>query len=99
MTPDSQSNRAASRPGPKHEEADATRRFAQLTARERDVVRLIVEGRTTKEISTELRVSPRTIDAYRARIMARMGVRRLAELVRLAVLYLPHASARSDRPS
>lgn len=97
MAPDNRSNRTSKRPPLKLEEADARRRFAQLTARECDVVRLIVEGQTTKEISAELRVSPRTIDAYRARIMARLGVRRLAELVRLAVLYLPQSNSRRRR--
>ena len=79
------------------DEADARRRFAKLTPRERNVVELIVAGKTTKEISRQLRVSPRTIDAHRRHIMAKIGARRVAELVRLAVLYLPQADSRADQ--
>lgn len=75
---------------------EAKRRFAKLTLRERQVVDLIVAGKTTREISRELRVSPRTIDAHRSHIMAKISTRRVAELVRLAVLYLPRADSRAD---
>ena len=71
------------------EKSEAKRRFAKLTPRERQVVELIVGGKTTREISRELRVSPRTIDAHRSHIMVKINTRRVAELVRLAVLYLP----------
>ena len=78
------------------EETEAKRRLAKLTPRERQVVELIVAGKTTREISRELRVSARTIDAHRSNIMAKTGARRVAELVRLAVLYLPQADSRAD---
>jgi FixJ family two-component response regulator len=92
------SNETSSKPstasgGAGEEEAVAKGRFARLTPRERQVVTMIVAGRTTKEIARDLRVSPRTIDAHRSHIMSKMGTRRVTELVRLAVLYLDQSEA------
>jgi FixJ family two-component response regulator len=64
--------------------ADATR-LAQLTPREREVLEHAAQGLHAKEIAARLDISPRTVEGYKARIMAKLGVRNLAELVRLAV--------------
>jgi DNA-binding CsgD family transcriptional regulator len=60
-----------------------------LTRRERDVAMLLVEGRTSKEIARALGVSPRTAEAHRARLLAKLGARNSVELaVKLAGLPL-----------
>jgi len=63
----------------------AERRLADLTAREREVLELVVAGHTSREIAERLRVSPRTVEVHRARVMEKMGATSLAELVRLAL--------------
>lgn len=64
-------------------EQNATR-LALLTERERDVMALLVEGSTNIEVAERLRISPRTVEVHKARIMAKLGTRNLAELLRLA---------------
>jgi two-component system response regulator NreC len=56
-----------------------------LTARERDVVRLVALGHTSREIAKRLVLSTRTIETHRARVQARLGVSSRAELVRWAM--------------
>jgi two-component system response regulator FixJ len=67
------------------EDGDVLGRFAKLTEREREVVRLVAEGRTNKGIAAELGVSSQAIDARRANAMAKLGVTTVAHLVRLVV--------------
>ena len=59
----------------------------RLSGREIQVLRLVVEGRTSKEIARELGVQPTTIDSYRSRIMMKLQVTNVAALVRLAIRY------------
>jgi FixJ family two-component response regulator len=59
-------------------------RIAALTAREREVFERIVAGRRNQEIADELGVSLRTVKAYRAQLMDKLGVGSAAELGRLA---------------
>ncbi len=61
-------------------------RYQRLTPREREVMALVVEGKSNKEIARLLDVSHRTIDVHRARVMEKMGVRTLPQLVDKAVL-------------
>ena len=56
-----------------------------LTARERDVVRLVALGHTNSEIADRLTLSVRTIETHRARIQRRLGLSRRAQLVRWAL--------------
>lgn len=56
-----------------------------LSPREREVLILVVEGRTSREIAQAIGVQPSTIDTYRSRIMAKLGVEELPSLVRFAV--------------
>lgn len=63
--------------------AERAARLARLTARERDVLRLLCAGRTAREIGHALGLSPRTVEAHRARCMTKLGARSLAELLRL----------------
>ena len=57
----------------------------QLTDRERDVLRLVAEGHTTREIADILVVSPKTVEGYRANLMAKLGVHNRVELVKYAL--------------
>lgn len=56
-----------------------------LSAREREVLQLIAEGNTNTAIANKLTLSVRTVEAHRARIMAKLRINSHAELVRLAV--------------
>lgn len=58
--------------------------YGALTAREREVFHLIVEGRTTKEIARRLAISVKTAENHRSRLMAKLGARNSAEIVRYA---------------
>lgn len=60
-------------------------RLAQLTPREREVLELVALGHHAREVGAELGISPRTVEVHRTRIMAKLGVRNLAELVRFTV--------------
>src|SRR3984957_12287458 len=64
--------------------ADLSRRFAELTGREREVMRHVVAGRANKQIAYDLGVSEATIKAHRGQVMEKMGARSVAQLVRLA---------------
>jgi len=57
-----------------------------LAEREREVLQLIGEGKNTKQIALELHVSTKTIEANRHRIMEKLDVHSIAELVKIAVL-------------
>lgn len=56
-----------------------------LTARERDVLRLLARGLSSKQIGRVLGLSRRTVDGHRARIMSKLGIRTLAGLVKYAI--------------
>ncbi len=65
---------------------DALRsRLARLTAREREVLDLLVEGLSHREIAARLTISPRTVEVYKARMMEKLQCRSLAELIRIAL--------------
>ena len=57
----------------------------QLTARQRDVLRLILEGRRMKEIAATLQLSTRTVETHKYEMMEVLGVHSTAELVRYAI--------------
>ena len=60
----------------------AHERYAQLSDREREVLGLIVEGLTNKEIGRALGLSPRTVETHRANLFAKLQVESLAHLIR-----------------
>jgi two-component system response regulator NreC len=64
---------------------NGTRRSDTLSTREREVLRLVAEGKTTKEAAALLSVSVRTIDAHRASIMRTLGIHDTPGLVRYAL--------------
>ena len=65
----------------KHNDA-ISHRLNQLTQRESEVMKLVVVGKLNKQIADELDISMKTVEAHRARVMEKMGVRTLAELVK-----------------
>jgi two-component system, LuxR family, response regulator FixJ len=65
---------------------DALRsRLARLTPREREVLDLLVEGLSQREIAARLSISPRTVEVYKARMMEKLQCRSLAELIRVVL--------------
>jgi len=64
---------------------DAEARLAELSPRERDVLRGLVAGKINKVIAHELGISPRTVEVYRANLMAKTGARSMSELMRIAL--------------
>ena len=67
------------------EHDQVTRRFDALTARERDVLSLLIAGRSNKVMASELGLSERTVEVYRARVMKKTAAQSLAHLVRMAM--------------
>jgi RNA polymerase sigma factor (sigma-70 family) len=66
----------------RHREAE---KLAALTQREREVLDLAARGLHAKEIARALGISPRTVEVHKTRIMAKLGTRNVAELVRFAL--------------
>lgn len=56
-----------------------------LTSREREVLRLLGEGRTISEIASDLRLSVKTVSTYRTRLLEKVGARTTGELIRYAI--------------
>ncbi|MDP2577301.1 MAG: response regulator [Gemmatimonadota bacterium] len=67
------------------ERGDVQARVASLTSRERQVMDIVVDGKTNKAMATELRLSERTVEIHRARVMSKMGAESLADLVKMAL--------------
>ena len=61
------------------------RRLESLTARERQVLDLIVQGASNKVIAANLAISPRTVEIYRANVMSKMRADSLSDLVRMTL--------------
>jgi FixJ family two-component response regulator len=68
-------------------------RYASLTPREREVLRLVVTGLLNKQIAAELAISEITVKAHRGKVMRKMAADSLAELVTIAARLPFHASA------
>jgi DNA-binding NarL/FixJ family response regulator len=71
----------APRPGGGAQDAESV----ELSVRERDVLRLLAEGRRTKEIAEALGISPKTVETYRTRIGHKLRLETLADLVKYAI--------------
>jgi DNA-binding NarL/FixJ family response regulator len=59
--------------------------FSILTLREREVLQLLAEGKTTKEISSSLNISAKTVETYRKQIMDKLDIHSIAELTKYAI--------------
>ena len=64
---------------------DAAPAPANVTAREREIIRLIAEGQSSKEAAATLGISVKTIDAHRANIMRKLQLRSVSDVVRYAI--------------
>jgi two-component system, LuxR family, response regulator FixJ len=60
-------------------------RYQNLTPREREIIGPLASGAPNKAIAIQLKISPRTVEVHRARIMSKMRASNLAELVRMAI--------------
>jgi DNA-binding NarL/FixJ family response regulator len=62
-----------------------TRGVMKLTPREREVLQLLAEGKSNKEVGSALKISTKTAETHRARIMAKLGLHSMADVVRYAI--------------
>jgi len=67
------------------QDAPASGPFARLSARERQVLQLLAEGRTIPEIAATLAVALKSVETYRARLEQKLGLRDLPSLVKFAI--------------
>jgi len=65
--------------------ADMSTRLGRLSSREKTVLSLVVEGKPSKAIAAQLGITPKTVEAHRAKIMRKTQAGSIAELVRMAV--------------
>jgi len=59
--------------------------FSLLTPREREVLQLLAEGKTTKQIALQLNISPKTVEVHRTKIMERLNIDNIATLTKYAI--------------
>jgi two-component system, NarL family, response regulator NreC len=59
--------------------------FSVLSQREREVLQLFAEGKTTKQIASHLYISPKTVEAHRLRIMNKLNIDNIAQLTKYAI--------------
>jgi DNA-binding NarL/FixJ family response regulator len=71
----------------KREQILAASPLQKLSEREREMLQLIAEGRTSAEISQVFKLSPKTIETYRSRLMRKLGVSTIPGLVKFAIKY------------
>jgi RNA polymerase sigma factor (sigma-70 family) len=57
----------------------------RLSPREREILQLVAEGKTSQEIAVRLSISPKTVDTYRSRLMGKIGVEDMAGLIKFAI--------------
>jgi DNA-binding CsgD family transcriptional regulator/PAS domain-containing protein len=77
--------------------ADATRRIATLSPREREVLDGLLAGRPNKLIAYDLGISVRTVEVHRAHMMERLGTHQLTDVIRLGVMARLNAPLPTDR--
>jgi DNA-binding NarL/FixJ family response regulator len=69
----------------RQEPAGASDPAARLTARQREILQLLAEGRSAKEIAKTLAISPRTVEFHKYQMMEILGIKHSAELVHFAI--------------
>ena len=68
------------------EKAEFQRRYATLSPKERQVLELVVAGKTSLQIAAALKCAPKTVEVHRTSIYTKMGCKNLADVVRMALL-------------
>lgn len=73
--------------------AEIATRLAVLSPREHQVMKMVANGKTNRDIATELHLSIKTVEMHRANLMRKLAINNMAELIRIAVLagMLPHS--------
>jgi len=71
--------------GTKQKPSTGQQRLLRLSQREMQVLVLVLEGKSTKRIAEVLQLAPSSVDTYRSRLMAKLEVGNLPELVRFAI--------------
>lgn len=69
----------------RHSEDKETSAFSLLSEREREVLQLMAEGKTTKQIARHLHISPKTVEGHRLRLMAKLKMDSIAQLTKYAI--------------
>lgn len=67
-----------------YSQSDSSEEEYALTTREREVLQLLINGKTNKEIALSLGISPKTVSVHRTNIMSKLGVQNTVELIRFA---------------
>ncbi len=68
-----------------HRSEDAQDSLESLSLRENEILCMVVEGKTSAEIGRNLHLSPKTVESYRSRMMQKLGVSDMAELIKFAL--------------
>lgn len=68
-----------------NKEDDVKSVFTILSQREREVLQLLAEGQSTKQIGTQLNISPKTVEAHRLRLMEKLEIDNVAQLTKYAI--------------
>ena len=66
-------------------QANSQKAFSLLTDREKEVLQLIAEGQSTKEIASKLHVSAKTVESHRRQVMGKLNIRNVAKLTKYAI--------------
>lgn len=66
-------------------EGDPASPYDELTSREREVLHLVAEGHSSREIANILSISPRTVESHRANLMGKLGLENQTDLIRFAI--------------
>lgn len=66
-------------------ETEATRLLKRITARQREILTLVAEGNSTRDIALLLKISVKTVESHRAQLMERLDIHEVAGLVRCAI--------------
>lgn len=83
------------------ETKESSRPVPALTPRQQQILELVTEGYTSREIATQLKISMQTVEVHRFNLMRRLNVRNVAQLIRQALIlrYLPKAYMHGAMPT
>jgi DNA-binding NarL/FixJ family response regulator len=79
-------SRAAKKKRRKTRSSKGTKATGSLTARQKEILRLVAQGLTNREVAHHLKISVRTVEVHRFNLMRRLRVRNVAQLLRQALL-------------